>query len=107
MYIQYLGKIVPPPCQSTVGVCNQITFVILHYIISRLVTLLKVTDTPIQVPATFDLTVSFKFLNFSFQLCILFVSEMSTSIMSYTVQIIYIALAWVMYPLHFSLLPSI
>jgi len=36
-----------------------------------------------------------------------FAPEMSASIMSYIVQTIYIALAWVMYPLHFSLLPLI
>ena len=34
----------------------------------------------------FDLTVSFKFLNFSFQICLLFVAEMSASIMSYNFQ---------------------
>jgi hypothetical protein len=39
----------PPPNQNTVAVCNNITFLILYYIISRLVTLLKVTDAPIQV----------------------------------------------------------
>ena len=66
MYIQYLGEIVPPPSQNTVGVCNQITFVILHYISSRLVTLLKVINAPIQAPNIFYLTVSFKFLKFSF-----------------------------------------
>ena len=54
------------------GVCNQITFVILHCISSRLVTFLKVIDAPIQVPNALDLTVSFKFLNFSSQLCLLF-----------------------------------
>jgi hypothetical protein len=107
MYIQYLGEIVPSPSQNTVGVYNQITFVILHSISSRLVTLLKVTDAPIQVPNIFYLTVSFKFLDFSFQIFLLFVSEMSASIMSYIVQIIYIALVWVMYLLHFSLLPLI
>jgi len=41
----------------------------------------------------FYLTVSCKFL--SFQIFLLFVSEMSASITSYIVQIIYIALAWV------------
>jgi len=107
MYIQYLGEIVPAPSKNTVGVYNPITFVILHYISSRLVTLLKVTDAPIQVPNIFYLTVSFKFLNFSLQICLIFVPEMSASITSYIVQIIYIALAWVMYPLHFSLLPLI
>ena len=72
MYIQYLGEIFLPRSQSTMGVCNQSIFVILHYISSRLVTLLKVTEAPIQVPNIFDLTVSFKFLNFSFQVCLLF-----------------------------------
>jgi len=88
-----------------VGVCNQITFVILHYISSRLVTLLKEIDAPIQVPNIFSLSVSFTFLNFSFQICLLYVPEMSASIASYIVQIIYIALAWVMYllPVSFDL----
>ena len=36
-----------------------------------------------------------------------YVPEMSASFMSYIVQIIYIALAWSFYPLHFSLLPFI
>ena len=107
MYIQYLGEIVPPPSQNTVGVCNQITFVILHYISCGLVTLLKVIDAPIQVANIFDLTVSLKFLNFSFQIYLLFVPEMSAIITSYSVQIVYIALAWVMFPLYFNLLPLI
>ena len=64
MYIQQLGEIVPPPNQNTVGDCNQITLLILHHVSSRLVTLLKVTDDLIQVLNIFDLTVSFKFLNF-------------------------------------------
>ena len=86
LYIQYLGEIVPSPpsaSQNTVTVCNQITFLILNYITSRLVTLRKVIDAPIQVPNIFDLTVSFKFLNFSFQIYLLFVPETSTSITSY------------------------
>ena len=49
---------VPPLSQNTVGVCNQITFLILYFIRSKLVTLLKVTDAPIQVPNIFDLLVS-------------------------------------------------
>jgi hypothetical protein len=48
---------VSPPSQNTVGVWNQITLLILYYIISRLVTLLTVTDTPIYVPDIFYLTV--------------------------------------------------
>jgi len=52
------------------AVCNQIILLILYYISSRLVTLLKVTDAPIQVqvPNIFDLPISFKFLNFSLQI---------------------------------------
>jgi len=66
-YIGELREIVHPPSQNTVGVCNQITLLIPHSIISRLVTLLKITDDPIQVSDIFDFTVSFKFINFSFQ----------------------------------------
>ena len=89
------------------GVCKQITSVILHYISSRLVPLLKVIEAPMQVTNIFDLTVSFKFLNYSFQICLLFVPEMPASITPYIVQIIYISVAWVMYLLHFTLLPLI
>ena len=46
---------VPPPSQNTVGVCKQITILILHYISSRLVTIIKVTDAPIEVPNIFIL----------------------------------------------------
>jgi len=56
----------------------------------------KVTDAPILVLNIFDLTVSFEFLNFSFQIFLLFVPEMSASFMSYTVSIIYIVLAWIL-----------
>ena len=107
MYILQLGEIVPPPSQNTVGVCNQITILILYYISSRLLTLLKAIDSPIKVPNIFDLTVGFKFLNFSCQICLLFVPEMSASFTSYVVQIINLALTWILYPLHFSLLPLI
>ena len=48
------------------GVCNQVAFLILNYITSRLVPLLKVIDAPIQVHNILDLTVSFEFLNFSY-----------------------------------------
>ena len=52
----------------------------------------------------FDLTGIFKFLNFGFQICLLFLPEMSASFTSYIVQIIYTAFAWILYPLHFSVL---
>ena len=57
---------VPPPSQSIVAVCNQITLLILYYISSKMATFLKVTDAPIQVPNVFDLTVSFQLLNFRY-----------------------------------------
>ena len=90
MYIQYLREMVPPPSQNSVGVCKQITLLILYYISSRLVNLLKVIDAPILGRNIFYLTVSFSFLNFSSQLAdisgtkggILFVPEMSASFMS-------------------------
>jgi hypothetical protein len=49
---------VPPPNQNTVVICKQITRLIPYYISSRLVTLLKVTDAPIQVPNIFYLAIS-------------------------------------------------
>ena len=58
MHVEELGEIIPPPSHNTVGVCHQVTFLILHYITSRLVPLLKVIDAPIQVPNVLDLTVS-------------------------------------------------
>jgi len=73
MYIQQLGEIrVPAPRHNTVGICNQIAFLVFYYNGSRLVTLLKVIYVPIQVPNIFYLTVSSKFLNFSFQICLFF-----------------------------------
>ena len=97
----------PPPSQNTVAVCKQITLLILYYISFRLVTLLKIIDSPIQVPIKFDLTVSFKFLNFSSQIFLLLLPETSASFTPYIVYVICIALVWILYPLHFSLLPLI
>ena len=47
---------------------NKITLLIIYSKISGPVTLLKVTDVSIQVSDIFYLTVSFKFINFSFQI---------------------------------------
>jgi len=44
---------VPLPSQNPVGICNQITIIILYYISSKLVTLLKVIDAPTQDPNSF------------------------------------------------------
>jgi len=62
---------VPSPLQNTVGVCSQITLLILYYISSRLATLLKIIDAPIQVSYIYGLTVSCKFINFNFQIFLL------------------------------------
>ena len=67
----------------------------------------KVIDAPIQVPNVLDIAVSFKFVNFVSQVCLLFVPEMSAKFTSYIIQNIYIALAWILYQLQFSPLPSI
>jgi len=85
MYIVWLREMVPPPSQSTVGVCNQITLLIFYYINSRLVTLLKIIDAPIQISDIFYVAFSFKFINFIFQTFLLFVLEMSTCFTYYIV----------------------
>jgi hypothetical protein len=54
----------PTPSQNTVAVYNQIILLVLYYTSYRLVTLLKIKDAPVQVPDMFDLTFSFKFINF-------------------------------------------
>jgi len=74
----------PPPSQNIVEVCNQITLLIIYYISSKLVTLLKVTDALIQVVDIFVLTVS-KFININFQIFLLFVPEISTRFTPYNV----------------------
>jgi len=85
MNIEQLREMVPPPSQNTVAVCNQITSLNLYYTSSRLETLLKITEAPMQVSDIFYLSVSFKFINFTFQIFLLFVPEMSTSFMSYII----------------------
>jgi hypothetical protein len=98
MYIQYVGEIVPPTFHKTVGVCNIITFIILYYNSSGLVPLLEINNA---------LHMSMVLLilhNFSFQICLAFFPETSAIITSYIVHIIYNALAWILYSLHFSLL---
>ena len=67
MYIQKLRQMVPPNNQNTVAVCNQITLLILYYINSRLVILLKNTDALTQVSDILGLTVSFKVINLTFR----------------------------------------
>ena len=71
LYIQQLRELGPPPSQNTLVVCNQITLLILYYIRSRPITLLKVIDAPIQISDIFYLTTGFKFTNFSFRIFLL------------------------------------
>jgi len=62
----------PQPSENTVGAYIQIALLILCSISSSLLNLLRVTFAPIQVCNIFDLTVSFKFMNFIFQIFPLF-----------------------------------
>jgi hypothetical protein len=70
IYIEQLREMVPPPSQNTVAVCKQDTFLAPYYIRSRLVTLLKTTDAPIQVPDVLilllDLSTSISAFRYSF-----------------------------------------
>jgi len=68
MYMKQLREMIPPPTHNTVGFCNQITHLILYYISSRLVTLLKIINAPVQVSDIFYITVSFKIISFNFQI---------------------------------------
>ena len=77
------------------------TFLILIYVTSRLVPLLNIIDASVQIPNVVNFALSYMFLNFSSQIFLLFIPEMSANFSSYTVQIIYITLAWILYPLHF------
>jgi hypothetical protein len=85
MYIEQPREMVPPLSDNTVRVFNQITLPILYYINSRLVTLPEFTDAPIKVSDIFNQTLSFQLINFSFQVCLLFVPEMSVIFTSYIV----------------------
>jgi len=68
MYIEKVTEMVPPLSQNTVGVCNQITLLILYYISSRLRTLVKILMPLHRSLDIFDLAVSFMFINVSAQI---------------------------------------
>jgi len=102
MHVEELGEIFPTPSHNTVGVCNQVSFLILYYITSRVVPPLKVTDVAIQIPNILDLNVNFKILNFGSQICLNFFPEKFANFTPYLIQIIHIALVWTLYPLNFS-----
>jgi len=79
MYIQQLREMVPPPSQNTVGICKQITLLILYCISSRLITLPKFIDARIQVPNIFFILLifssssilAFRYFFFLFPKCLL------------------------------------
>jgi len=70
-----------------VGVCNQTTLLILNYVYisSELVTLLKSINVLLRVSDILGLAGSLKFINFSFQACLIFVPKMAASFPSYIV----------------------
>jgi len=76
--------VVSPFSQNTLAICNKITLVILYYMNSRLVTLLKVIGASVEVSDILGLTFSFKFMNWLSYIPFL-VPEMSTSFTSYIV----------------------
>jgi len=78
-----------PHSQNTVAVSYQITL-ILYYISSQLVTLLKIIDAHIQASDICDLIDSLKFINCSFQIFLVFVPEMSTGFTSYNASLCHV-----------------
>ena len=81
---------------------NQITVLIFYSISFRMVTLLKVTDVPLQVSGIFVITVCFTFFNCFSQIFTRFVPDVSTSFTSYSVQDIYITLVRILQSLTFQ-----
>jgi hypothetical protein len=100
-------EVVIPPVQEVVGICKQISNLILHPITSRLTAPLKLIYSSIQVNNVLVLTVSCNLINFVFQIVLLFVPEMAAGFMSYIVQIIPIYFALMLKPLQFGLYPLI
>jgi hypothetical protein len=66
MYIQSLTEVIFSTIINIVGT-HKNTIPILHQVSSTLLTLLRFIYTPVQVSATFVLTICFKLINFFFQ----------------------------------------
>jgi len=64
-HIEQLKEMIPPASQNTVALCNHITLPMHYYISSKLLTLCKVTDVPIQTSDILVLTVCVHFINLS------------------------------------------
>jgi len=83
MYIEQLIEMFHPPSRNIVRVCKQSTLLIFYSIRSGLLILPKIIDAPTQVSDILHHTVSFKFINFIFQIFHLFPPAVSTSFTSY------------------------
>ena len=79
LIIPWQREVFPPTSRNTVRVFNQINHLILCCITFRLVILLQGINNPVQFYDTYGLTISFNFINFSFQTYFWFIPEMSTS----------------------------
>ena len=69
---EWLREMFLPRSQKIVAISNQITLLNLHYSSCRVVTLFKITDDSIQVSDICELSVSFKIINCSFKIFLLF-----------------------------------
>ena len=99
------NQMVPPPHQNIVAVCNHTPFSSLTISFpGRFPFLTSLMPLYKSLVFLYYLTVSCKFINFSFQIFLRFVPEMSATFTPYTVQIICISLVCILCPLHFSLL---
>jgi hypothetical protein len=91
---------------NAVRICEKFAILILWKSSSSQVTLFKFICASTQVSNILFLTFV-KFLNFGFQILLLFLPEICTSFNSYVVQIICINLPWILSPLISSPLPLV
>jgi hypothetical protein len=99
LYIQLLTEVIFPPSQNLSRIRKKIAPLILYELGSRLVTLLKIRYAPIQVSDVLILIVSFKPINFVFQISPFLVPEMSTSFPPYITHITFIHFTGILQPL--------
>jgi len=84
MYLEKLREMIPPPSQNNVGVCNQITLLILYSISSRLVTLLEALMPLYKFEIFFILLLVLSSSMLAFRYSVFF-PDVSISFTSYTV----------------------
>jgi len=68
MFIWQLNKDIFPPIQDILGICYQITFLILYNINSRFVTFLKFIYASLQISNVIVFIVTFLLINIAFQI---------------------------------------